>query len=130
MSTHLHQKLAFVTHPQIHASASWASVYDVINRLDMYIKSSLWLWARCLKNAFVQFFKWFIFETKNSFSKYVLSTETSKTLQHLRCCFDKSSSRLLPAIIYCQKKFHLSCCRSSRPTSKLCQMGAIVIWNI
>ena len=40
MSIHLHQKLAFVIYPQI-------------NRLDTYIKSSLWLWARCLKNAFV-----------------------------------------------------------------------------
>ena len=37
MSTHLHQKLTLVT-PQIHAPASWVSVYYGINHLDMYIK--------------------------------------------------------------------------------------------
>ena len=38
MSTHLHQKLALVT-PKSHAPASWVSVYDGINHLDMHIKT-------------------------------------------------------------------------------------------
>ena len=55
MATHLHQKLAFVTHSQIHATA---------NCLDMYIKSSLWLLSRYLKMSLFDFFEQFIFETE------------------------------------------------------------------
>ena len=108
MSTHLQQKLALVT-SQIHAPASWVSVYDGINHLDMYIKKQA-AW----KMPFLSFLndislkqKKFVLQMCIIYRDGSRTPAASNTLlwQELT-----GSSRY----ICCQKKLHLGCCRSSR----------------
>ena len=124
MSTHLQQKLALVT-SQIHASASWVSVYDGINHLDMYIKEQA-AW----KMLFLSFLNDLSLKQNNFVLQMcIIYRDRSRT--------PAASNTLLwqeltgsSRHICCQKKLHIRCCRRSRPASELCRVVAIAILNV